>query len=332
MSAVTTGVVVMPLPRSRHRADVRPRTPLTDLQAAVAGHGRPLRLAAAGTGLIAITVPTVTASASDLKTDRAAVTDSLEVVSMAGEVVTERGTSLVTPNAAHGAFALTSPTPRPVEALDQAAGGSLVDVRAALAAAEEARVVAAEAERVAAEEREAAERAEQQRVAAEKAEKERQAVAAQREAERQRAASARSSTRESAPAAAPATQAPAAAPAASGGAAGIIATARKYLGVPYKYGGTNPAVGLDCSGLLQLVFKQHGISLPRTAAAQAAAGTPVSKANARAGDLVAFRDASGYVDHIGLYLGNGRMLAAPKPGDVVKEQNVYERRTFYVRL
>ena len=64
----------------------------------------------------------------------------------------------------------------------------------------------------------------------------------------------------------------------------MVADARRYLGIPYVWGGTDPAKGLDCSGLVQLVFRDLGYSLPRGAADQAKQGTPVARlADARPG-------------------------------------------------
>jgi len=96
----------------------------------------------------------------------------------------------------------------------------------------------------------------------------------------------------------------------------VVATASKYLGIPYRWGGTDPSTGLDCSGLVQLVYKELGYDLPRVSRQQATAGTPVASiADARPGDLVAFGSP---VHHIGIYVGNGRFLEAPRTGDVVK--------------
>jgi peptidoglycan DL-endopeptidase CwlO len=113
---------------------------------------------------------------------------------------------------------------------------------------------------------------------------------------------------------------------ASSGVAGVsgdqvVADARRYLGVPYVWGGTDPAKGLDCSGLVQRVYKDLGIDLPRVSQDQARAGTPVpSLAQARPGDLIAFGTPA---DHIGIYVGNNKMIDAPKTGDVVKVQDIY---------
>ncbi|MGY1727583.1 NlpC/P60 family protein [Geodermatophilus sp. SYSU D01062] len=104
-----------------------------------------------------------------------------------------------------------------------------------------------------------------------------------------------------------------------------VAAAQRYLGVPYAWGGTDPSVGLDCSGLVQRVFADVGIDLPRTSSQQATAGTPVaSLAEARPGDLVFFDNSLSRpgIDHVGIYVGDGKMIAAPQEGDVVRVQDV----------
>jgi hypothetical protein len=110
----------------------------------------------------------------------------------------------------------------------------------------------------------------------------------------------------------------------------VVADARRYLGVPYVWGGTDPQHGLDCSGLVQRVYADLGVDLPRVAADQARQGAPVaSLAQARPGDLLAFGDP---VDHIGIYAGNGQMVVAPKTGDVVKVEAVYRTPTAIRRI
>lgn len=88
----------------------------------------------------------------------------------------------------------------------------------------------------------------------------------------------------------------------------LTATANKYIGVPYVYGGTT-ASGLDCSGFTQLVFKNLGININRTAAAQYDQGTSVSKSNLQAGDLVFFNTTGG-VSHVGIYVGDNKFTHA----------------------
>ena len=97
----------------------------------------------------------------------------------------------------------------------------------------------------------------------------------------------------------------------------IISTAKKYLGVPYVWGGTTPS-GFDCSGLVQYAFKQHGISLPRTTSEQVKIGTYVSKANLRPGDLVFLQNTYRQgVSHVGIYIGDGQMIHASSSKGVV---------------
>ena len=94
----------------------------------------------------------------------------------------------------------------------------------------------------------------------------------------------------------------------------LVKTGKKYLGVPYLWGGTNPARGLDCSGLVQLVGKKNGISLPRLARQQAKVGSKVkSLKSAKPGDLVGMRNGK----HIAIYLGQNRILHSPQPGSHV---------------
>ncbi len=102
----------------------------------------------------------------------------------------------------------------------------------------------------------------------------------------------------------------------SGVGAAVVETAREYLGVPYVWGGESLAEGgLDCSGLVQLVLGRHGVDVPRVAADQMRVGTEVpSLAQAQPGDLVVQRGGK----HIGIYVGDGRMIHAPKPGETVE--------------
>ena len=113
--------------------------------------------------------------------------------------------------------------------------------------------------------------------------------------------------------------------AASASESAVVTEAQKYLGVPYLWGGTDPAKGLDCSGFTQLVYGNLGVDLPRTSSQQATSGRAVaSLADARPGDLVFFDYSTSRagVDHVGIYLGNGKMIAAPQEGESVKVQDV----------
>jgi len=98
--------------------------------------------------------------------------------------------------------------------------------------------------------------------------------------------------------------------------ADVLTDARKYLGVPYVFGGTTTA-GMDCSGLVQTVFKDLGITMPRTVGPQSQMGQEVkSLADAQPGDLIVEKGNG----HIQIYAGNGMILEAPKPGSNVVER------------
>jgi cell wall-associated NlpC family hydrolase len=99
-----------------------------------------------------------------------------------------------------------------------------------------------------------------------------------------------------------------------------VALARTQLGVPYRYGGASPD-GFDCSGLVMWVFGRLGVSLPHNAAALFSVGRPVPLARLRAGDLVFFPG----LGHVGIYVGDGRMIHAPQAGERVEIQALGER-------
>ncbi len=100
-----------------------------------------------------------------------------------------------------------------------------------------------------------------------------------------------------------------------GGAATAVSAAVSQLGDPYVWGGSTPATGFDCSGLVQWAYSQAGVELPRTAAEQQQVGVRVpSLAQATPGDLV-FYGQPAY--HVGIYLGNGLMVNAPEAGQTV---------------
>ena len=98
-----------------------------------------------------------------------------------------------------------------------------------------------------------------------------------------------------------------------------LAFARAQVGKPYVWGATGPG-SYDCSGLTQAAWKAAGVTLPRTTYDQVNAGTTVPLSQARPGDLVFFYDD---VTHVGVYIGNGMMIHAPKPGTYVREESIY---------
>lgn len=109
--------------------------------------------------------------------------------------------------------------------------------------------------------------------------------------------------------------------------ASALDVARRYLGVPYVFGGTNPAIGLDCSGLVQLVYRQIGLTLPRTAQQQYNATARIADGQLQPGDLVFFArtyaDPHDWVTHVGIYVGGGQQINAPTTGQVVSIQPVF---------
>ncbi|MBT9255073.1 C40 family peptidase [Phycicoccus sp. MAQZ13P-2] len=109
-------------------------------------------------------------------------------------------------------------------------------------------------------------------------------------------------------------------------ASGVVNIARTLLGIPYVYGGTTTA-GFDCSGFTSYVFAKAGVSLPRTAAAQQAAATPVS--SPQPGDLVFFGSPAW---HVGIYTGNGMMIDSPKPGKSTSERAIFSGVSGYGRF
>jgi cell wall-associated NlpC family hydrolase len=98
-----------------------------------------------------------------------------------------------------------------------------------------------------------------------------------------------------------------------------LAFARSQTGKPYVWGASGPD-SYDCSGLTQAAWKAAGVTLPRTTWDQVKIGTQVSVASAQPGDLVFFYDD---ISHVGLYLGDGMMIHAPKPGAYVREESIY---------
>ncbi|MET9892741.1 NlpC/P60 family protein [Streptomyces sp. NPDC006465] len=102
-------------------------------------------------------------------------------------------------------------------------------------------------------------------------------------------------------------------------AAKALTFVRTQIGKPYVWGATGPD-SYDCSGLTQAAWKAAGVSLPRVTYDQVNAGTTVALADAQPGDLVFFYDD---ISHVGLYIGNGMMIHAPKPGAYVREESIY---------
>ncbi|NUO90714.1 MAG: C40 family peptidase [Dermatophilaceae bacterium] len=109
-------------------------------------------------------------------------------------------------------------------------------------------------------------------------------------------------------------------------ASGIVGIAQSFFGVPYVYGGSSPS-GFDCSGFTSYVYRQAGISIPRTASAQQAAATRVS--DPQPGDLVFFGSPA---YHVGIYVSQGRMIDAQRPGTVIGNHSIWTAPSGYGRF
>ena len=95
------------------------------------------------------------------------------------------------------------------------------------------------------------------------------------------------------------------------------------IGVDYKYGGNSHATGFDCSGLVAHVYREgYGISLPRNTYGQSQVGNPVSAEDLQPGDLVFYNTLDRPYSHVGIYLGDGRFIHAPKTGSAVRIENL----------
>lgn len=103
-----------------------------------------------------------------------------------------------------------------------------------------------------------------------------------------------------------------------------VETAFAYYGVPYLWGGKNPA-GFDCSGLLYYTFKQHGVELPHYSGAQFLRGERIPPAALQPGDAVFFGSP---IHHVGMYVGGGYFIHAPRTGDFVSLAPLAERRDY----
>lgn len=100
---------------------------------------------------------------------------------------------------------------------------------------------------------------------------------------------------------------------------GVVDRALRYIGVPYRFGGSNPKMGFDCSGLVNHVFRETlGVTLPRTSRQLAGVGIAVAREDLRPGDLVFFNTRGSANSHVGIYLGDGRFVHAPRARTLVR--------------
>jgi cell wall-associated NlpC family hydrolase len=106
----------------------------------------------------------------------------------------------------------------------------------------------------------------------------------------------------------------------------VVDVARAQIGKPYVWGGASPQTSFDCSGLVQWAYRQLGVALPRTAQQQYGATARLTPDQLQPGDLVFFRNtypSAEPITHVGIYVGNGRMINAPTQGDVIREMPVF---------
>ena len=95
----------------------------------------------------------------------------------------------------------------------------------------------------------------------------------------------------------------------------IVETARRFIGLPYQWGGSSPDHGFDCSGLTMAVYRINGLNLPRTSKEQYRAGIPIKKGQLKSGDLVFFATSKRKrVSHVGIYTGDNKFIHAPGKG------------------
>ena len=103
----------------------------------------------------------------------------------------------------------------------------------------------------------------------------------------------------------------------------LVVNAMGFLGVPYKWGGNSAETGLDCSGLVVSVYKQTiGLLLPRQAEQQAAATQKIDETDLQPGDLVFFNTMRRAFSHVGIYVGNGNFIHAPRAGAEVRVESM----------
>ncbi|OHB24930.1 MAG: hydrolase [Desulfuromonadaceae bacterium GWC2_58_13] len=112
----------------------------------------------------------------------------------------------------------------------------------------------------------------------------------------------------------------------------LITTAHRFIGIPYNWGGTTADNGFDCSGLTMVTYRLNGLKLPRVSRDQYAAGRPIDKGELKKGDLVFFATNGGTrISHVGIYIGNGRFIHAPRRGKSVRVTSLddrYYQKTF----
>lgn len=110
----------------------------------------------------------------------------------------------------------------------------------------------------------------------------------------------------------------------------LVKTAKRFIGVPYRWGGSSSENGFDCSGLTMVCYRLNGLNLQRNSRAQYKTGRFVKKSQLRRGDLVFFATGGGKrVSHVGMYIGDGKFIHAPRTGKTVRVEKL--SNTFFTR-
>lgn len=107
-------------------------------------------------------------------------------------------------------------------------------------------------------------------------------------------------------------------------------TAERFVGIPYRWGGDNVVEGMDCSGFVRAVYNLCGLSIPRTSRDQYRAGDAVSRQDLQDGDLVFFGASADKINHVGIYVGGGKFVHAPRRGEEIRvtsvDENYFDKR------
>jgi cell wall-associated NlpC family hydrolase len=327
--------------RQRHRAPQRATTPLTQLTDAVTDQLGDARrtgaIAVISTGLVAgVALPAQGAMSGHPATSPA--TKAAGPVTAAAPAYSSLGARPLTAGAALGTGASLSAPRAAVVSFETGTFTALPKPAAPKPAPAPRPVVRKAAVKPAAEPttrreaREARERAAAQAAAVRQraaAEQTKAAAARQRGAEEaRRAAESRRKAADTKKKAPPKKDAGTGGSAAKG--ASVLSIAARYVGTPYRYGGTTPR-GFDCSGYTRYVFGKVGISLPRTANQQMNATTRIKRASARPGDLVFFVS-SGRAYHVGIYAGNGMLYDSPRSGKSVSKRKIWDAAVVFGRV